>query len=308
MIVMCGCGSLSPDEPARVSVRFRACVPVKSGTETSVDRLDLLVFRAVDGVIDTYASGIGPGAIEADVTAGYSLNWHLVANAPEGVFSGITREEDFLLQNTLLSYNTVAAPVMHASGNKTFSSGEPTISAGLQRYVSKVSIGKVKVSWLEEFAQAPECILETVALLNARGQICWEGTPSASATGIWYNRSGIEVIQDASAPLLVQDPNLVMGTSPVETGTELYAMPNPSENEQMRTRLVLGLRVDGFLQWYPIILPAMRCNTHYRVENLFITGPGAPEPDGVIDRSSIGFNLEIRPWGSNTSDVEFATN
>lgn len=319
MLLLSGCNGL-PSEETRISVRFKTHVQVKSmpDDESSVKRLDLLVFRSVDGVIDTYASCTGQNldGISASVSAGCRLNWYLVANAPEGAFSAITREEDFLSRNTLLSHNTDTTLVMHGEGCKTFSEGDAPLTVYLQRYVSKVSVGSVRASWLDGYATAPECILETVALVNARGQIGWDGAPSSSANGLWYNRSALESLEGTIGNCLVKHPNLSLGVTAVNVGAVLYTMPNPSECSDnasvqpwapRRTRIVLGIRTEGILQWYPIDLPAMQCNTHYRVENLIITGPGAEQPDGAIDRRSISFNIELRPWGSNTSNVEFGT-
>ncbi len=321
LLLLSGCKGLPVVEETRISVRFKAGVLVKSlpDDEATIERLDLLVFRSLDGIIDTYASSSGSvlDGIEADVTAGCRLNWYLVANAPEGALSGITREEDFLSGNTLLSHTTASTLVMYGSGSGVFSAGAPPTMVQLRRYACKVSIGTLKVSYLEGMASTPQCVLETVALVNARGQIGWGGTPSDSPAGIWYNCSRVDMLEGTPASCLISHPNLSLGTAAADIGTVLYTMPNPSQSADYassmpwtprRTRLVLGLRIDGALQWYPVDLPAMQCNTHYRVENLIITGPGAEQPDGAIDRSSISFNVELRPWGSNISNVDFGTN
>lgn len=320
LLLLSGCKCL-PVEETRISVRFKADIQVKSlpVDESSIKRLDLLAFRSIDGVIDTYASCVGQNldGISAEVSAGYSLNWHLVANAPVGAFSGITREEDFLVRNTLLSHTTDTTLVMHGEGCRTFSAGDAPLMVYLKRYVSKVSVGSVRASWLDGYANAPECILETVTLVNARGQIGWGGVPSASADGLWYNRSALNDLDGTVADCLVRHPNISLGVTAVNVDAVLYTLPNPSECSDnasvqpwapRRTRIVLGIRTEGILQWYPIDLPSMQCNTHYRVEDLIISGPGALQPDGTIDRSSISFNVELRPWVSNTSNVDFGTN
>ena len=306
-------GACSKPQEVRVDVRFLAQqANVKSavqGDGNAVERLDLLVFRSRDGAIDTYSSinGNGLTGISASVTAGCRMNWHLVANAPAGIINGIVNEADFLEMNTLLTHTTANTLVMHGSGTKVFSTGEPATTVSLRRYASKVSLERIAVSWLGEFTVTPPCILETVALLNARGQISMGGTPSASADGIWYNRSGIDPsLSGIAASCLVARPFMSIGSADaVDAGLELYAMPNPSAN--LPTRLVLGIRIDGILQWYPIDLPAMQCNTHYAVRNVYITGPGALEPDGSLDRSSVRFTVELQPWGSRTSNVDFGT-
>ena len=306
-LLVIGSACNKPQEQ-RVSVRFLAQADVKAalqGDDSAVERLDLLVFRSSDGAIDTYASASGR-SIQASVTAGCRMNWHLVANAPAGVFDGIVNETGFLAQSTLLEHTTERTLVMHSSGSKVFTSGEPAATVILERYASKVSVGQLAVSWLEDFAVTPPCILETVALVNARGQISWEGTPSASEGGVWYNRSGIDPLNGIIGSCLVAHPNLTISSADaVDVGEQLYAMPNPSAS--MPTRLVLGIRIDGILQWYPIDLPPMECNTHYSARKVFITGPGALQPDGNLDRSSISFTVELQAWGSQTNNVDFGT-
>lgn len=301
-------GACTKPQEQRVSVRFLAQADVKAalqGDDSDVERLDLLVFRSSDGAIDTYASGSGR-SIQASVTAGCSMNWYLVANAPAGAFDGIVNEAGFRAQNTLLEHTSERTLVMHGAGSKVFTSGEPAATVILERYASKVSVGQLAVSWLDDFAVTPPCILETVALVNARGQISWEGTPSASEGGVWYNRSGIDLLTGIVGSCLVAHPNLSIGSADaVDVGEQLYAMPNPSAS--IPTRLVLGIRIDDILQWYPIDLPPMECNTHYSAKNVYITGPGALEPDGNLDRSSISFTVELQPWGNQTSNVDFGT-
>lgn len=304
---MLALASCTKPDAERVSVSFIARADVKAPLQSddALERLDLLVFRSLDGAIDTYASG-GGHSIRASVTAGYRMNWHLVANAPAGAFDSVVNEEGFLARNTLLEHTTESTLVMHGSGTKVFNSGESPTTVVMQRYASKVSVERVAVSWLGEFAYTPPCILETVALVNARGQISWEGTPSASSDGLWYNRSGIDALSGIVASCLVAHPNIsIASADAVDVGTELYAMPNPSASEP--TRLVLGMRIDGILQWYPIDLPPMQSNTHYSAKNVYITGPGALEPGGDLDRRSISFTVELQPWGSETSNVDFGT-
>lgn len=307
LAAMLALGACSKPDEERVSVSFLARADVKAALQNddALERLDLLVFRSSDGAIDTYASASGH-SIKASVTASCNMNWHLVANAPAGAFDGIVKEADFLERNTLLEHTTENTLVMHGSGTKVFNSGESPTTVVMQRYASKVSVERVAVIWLGEFVDTPPCILETVALVNARGQISWEGTPSASAGGLWYNRSGIDGLSGIVASCLVAHPNLSIASADgVNVGTALYAMPNPSAIEP--TRLVLGMRIDGILQWYPIDLPPMQSNTHYSAKNVFITGPGAPEPNGDLDRMSISFTVELQPWGSQTSNVDFGT-
>ena len=316
-LAIAACGR--PENAQKANVRFLASedAAVKGGAVgndgSDVQRLDLLAFRSSDAMIDSYASSHG-STLAAEVTAGCPLEWFMVANAPEGMFDGIVHKEEFMALRTTLSHSASGTLVMHGEGTGIFGAGGASVPVLLSRYASKVSIGRIAVTWLEDFAVTPGCTLETIALINARGDMPMSGIQSEN--GLWYNCSSVDSgLPVTVAPCLISSPGLpIGGAAPVSIGTELYAMPNPSTSQDdanvqpwspRQTRIAIGLRIDGVLQWYRIDLPAMQGNTHYRIENVYITGPGASVPDLGTDRVNLDFSVALRPWGSETSNVDF---
>lgn len=324
-------GALSPAAQAEsVDVSFRASLPstkgAVSGEGDAVRRLDLVVFRHADGELDYkgYAEDAeGVSSICATVTANRSLDWWIVANAPASLLDGVTDEESFLANVTLLSHTTSATMVMHASGTDTFTELYHSISATLYRYTCKVSVQGVSVRYLDSFGAVPSCILETVALVNARGQCPLDGTPSGASSGSWYNCSEIDgALTGIAADCLVASPSLAIGSSAkAALSVELYCMPNPSTAADnaatdaaasrswapRATRIVLGLRIGGVLQWYPIDLPSMVGNRHYVVSDVVINGPGTSAPDMGVDYASVSYGVSIQTWESENHNVGFGT-
>lgn len=304
--------------PIRVPVRFDV---VSRGTETrgavsgagdAVGSLDLLVFRASDGMLDTYKRlTTGALTVEAEVTSGRSMHWWIIANAPSGVLSVFQEESVFLSALTRLEDTGSTAMVMHAEGTKTFTASANSVSSALVRYASKVSIKDVTVEWLDDFAYTPSCRLQTVALVNAVGTTPYSGTPTApAASGAWFNRSSVETtLTTAQKAFLVWDAGQnIPSSATVTPDVELYAMPNPCTTElwatdtpwsPRRTRIAVELVIDGASNWYSVELPAMEGNTHYQVRNLIIRGPGMSAPDNALERSSVSFTVDVVDWDDN---------
>ena len=333
LILNTGCGKTgdegAADGDSRIAVSFVTLpVPTKAGAvtdagEVAVNSLDLLAFRTDSGLLDCYAhaSGTGTTTVNARVTAGESLDWYIIANAPaSAALSSFSSRSSFLAARTTLSQTTASTMVMHANGTMTFpknTTGAPieVDDIELSRYACKVSVSNIKVKWLEAFDTAPSCTLDRAVLTNARGDCAWSGTPSALTGDLWYNCSTDATPEGFLGSLLSWDGPLAMNASGVNTDVVLYTMSNASEGNgyatdtpwaPRRTRLCLRLTIGGIQQWYPIDLPAMQGNRHYVVSELVINGPGTLQPDMSVERTTVEFRVSIAPWGENTiNDVGF---
>lgn len=294
-------------EPPRSVVRFRAAEALtRAGSgDSAVSSLDLLVFRAADGRLDAASRAEGGDGVSASVSRGVPLRWHLIANIPEGRLSGVSREDGLSGTHLLLSDCTPGALPMHASGTITVTGDGAAVEAALERYVCKVSVNSLELSWPEASGTAPQAALGTVALINAVGSVPVTGIPSAGP--LWYNRLEADPdLPDSVRPLLTADGSLP---------AVMYAMPNPTDNavdsaseplwSPRNTRVALGVRIDGILNWYRVTLPAMRGNTHYVIDRLTVLGPGAPGPDYPAERNAVGFEMSIEPWTEGTEEAVF---
>ena len=333
LVLLAGCNKsgdkVAADKDTRVAVSFVTLpVQTKAGAvtdagEVAVSSLDLLAFRSDGGLLDCYAhaDGAGTTTVSAKVTAGESLDWYLVANAPaSAALSSFSTREAFLAAKTTLSQTTASTMVMHANGTTTFpknTSGTPIEVDGIEliRYACKVSVSRIAVEWLNDFDTAPSCVLDRAILVNARGDCAWSGTPSALVSDLWYNCSTDATPAGFLGSLLSWSGSAALSASGTTTSVVLYSMPNASAGDQKaedtpwaprRTRLCLRLTIGGIPQWYPIDLPAMEGNTHYVVSDLVIKGPGTALPDQGVDRTTVTFNVSVAPWGLNVIDnVDF---
>jgi len=294
-----------------------------AGEGNRVESLDLLVFRASDGMLDTHERVSGnASSVQASVSAGRLVNWYLVANAPEGSLSGFRKEAHFLSAPTLLEHSSENTLVLYAAGRAVFTEGNHSVDAFLVRYASKISVRKVTVDWPEAFLTDTPCVLKTVAVLNAAGSTPYSGIPEAlppGEGGVWFNRSTV----DASLPagvkeFLVWDTGkAIPSATPVSCGIELYAMPNPCTEDLWasdvpwsvrRTRIALELTAGGCSNWYSIDLPSMEGNTHYCLQEVVIKGPGMGNPDEELVRTPIEFQVSVLPWSDNAVSPEFPVN
>lgn len=320
LLIAAACGKGPDQAPDRVSVSFEALPPaisksLSSEAEDRVETLDLLVFRADDGLLDAHARSSSSLRVGSAVTAGIRLRWYVIANAPAAALDGYANEAEFLDGETFLGES--ASLAMHASGQGIFSAGENRSIQGilLHRYACKVSVTELNVRWLGAFSQSPPCTLDEVALVNVRGSCPWSGTPTAEAGDLWYNPSRID-LQDASIQELLvwEGPLIIPGPDPVPLHIPLYALPNPSSGEETggggpwsprKTRLCLRLTIDGIQNWYSADLPPMDGNRHYVVTRLVIDGPGSAHPDEELVRTQISYNLQVQDWEDSWNDLSF---
>ena len=305
-------------EGETVSATFSAVRPEPKqyvgGEGDGIASLDLLIFRASDGLLAASARVNGEEEISADVTAGMTMDWYIIANAPDGTFSSFTEEATFLSALTPLTYTSPTSMVMHAEGTTAFTSSTGTVEAPLSRYASKVTVNDVSVPWLDSFATAPSCSVERVGLINVVGTAPWSGTPATGS--VWYNRSGFDgTLSAALRSMLLWDDGVTVTAGEAATvGESFFAMPNPITGgdygtpwSERGTRVALELLVGGQANWYMIDLPAMEGNHHYVLNEVVILGPGATAPDLPLDRSSVSFGIEILDWGSDTKNANFGT-
>jgi len=290
-------------EPMPVAACFRTA-NVKSLGHTGNARL--YAFRDQDKLLEAYSMN-DADSIVIKLIQGRSYHLYLTANRPDAT-SHYT-ETDFLMQRSLLEENNLSQPEMFASLHYSVGDDEPILE--LKRYLCKITIGSITVDWLNNLDEGTECLLETIAAVNVRGSVPISGTPDEN--GPWYNCACIE--ESPSADLkekIIWRGSINLSTNPTEIGNSLFTMPNPSKCDDYgqpwtsrRTRIAIEVRINGTSNWYPIDLPPMKCNTDYHINEIVINGPGSPEVDMKIDRTSISFDVRVKPWESSDMTVSF---
>lgn len=283
-----GCVREEPQETVRNTLRVsKRLNPGSAGPE----ELDLYAFRRSDGCLETISSGSGD-SISVNLVKGREYNLYLIGNG-HGIAYGIGDEEEFLQKRIRLEDNDPARPLFFSSAiSYKCLDEEPLI--GLRRYLSRISIKEIRSEWLEDMP----CKVTMIAVVNASGSIPLSGIPDDK--DICYNRAGVmDELSGKIRDMLVWEGEIDIRTSSM-TGLSLYTLPNSS------TRLAIRVAHGSEINWYPVELPVMRCNTDYEIDCVVIKGPGSPGPDQEIDRRSVSFDITVKPWENENIDVDFS--
>lgn len=315
----------------KASVRFRIVTPeteTKASVtpyEARVGSLDLLAFRALDGTLDgepVRAVVVAPATtlttISGDVTSNVALNCYVVANAPDGAFSGITSESAFLAALSRLDHSTSNSLVMVGKSlNMTVTSSDSSEDIEITRLGCKVSVGTVSMSaaYYSGLGASPTVTIGRVVLANVVGSIPYSQVPAAGS--VWYNQRGVLDATGIVADLTeFTSGAAITGSSPVSVNADLYCYPNPTSNSvdssndggtwsARKTRAAIEVIVNGNPEWYPVTLPAMDCNKHYRIKTLTILGPGSTSPDIPVTRTDLAFTVSVNAWSGLDVPIDF---
>ena len=266
------------------------------------DELHLYAFRKDDGCLESVSNGYGD-SISASLISGRKYSLYLLGNfTPEGETGS---ETEFIKRRVRLEEQDVRRPALFSHPLQYGGKGDNS-SFHLKRYLSRISIGEIRCEWLEDIS----CELTMLAIVNAAGSIPLSGIPDDN--DICFNRSGV----DTDLPPGVKEKLVWEGSRDIgsnnDMGISLYCFPNSCDTDcygapwtPRRTRLAIRLSIGGEINWYPLNLPRMECNTNYKIDGIVIKGPGSLEPDMEIDRQSISFDIMIKPWSDETIDMDF---
>lgn len=295
-------------EREEVYIRFSISTHLKSSSETGISTLDLLVFLP-DGALGVYERVSG-SEVASKVLAGTPLNWYLVANAPEGSLSMLEDERDFLAKLSRLGDSD--GFVMRASGTRIFLHDD-TVYAELVRLACKVTLESLAPLFLADSYEGCDVRVTRISLINVVGTCPYSMIPHA---GEWYNMLGMDdELPTGVRKLIDMELDIPLTASGLEGPWSLYCMPNPVDNgvhsglepswSPRNTRLVLELDIDGVKSWYPMDLPAMKCNHEYIFKEVRLLGEGSGHPDIPVARSGVSFEIGVDPWAAESKDVCF---
>lgn len=280
-------------------------------SDDTVESLSVFVYRSATGSLESSVRSEGAVA-QVDVPSDMSLQWHVVANIPEG--ESVSCDTPDELNSSLWKPDSLSAPfAMTGTGSGSFSGGE-SVSVSLRRLVSRVTLQKVTPAFLGTSYKDASVTLTRVFLLNVAGSCPYSGTPSSDVS-LWYNKLTLDAsLPEGIAGGLVKDYSLSLSdASSVTLGTQLYCCPNPIGNgidsstepswSARNTRLIIELSIDGVPNYYPITLPAMSCNTDYVIREAVLLGAGASSPDMPVSRDAMRFSIQVNAWGTDAVDL-----
>lgn len=314
----------------KASVRFRIVTPETKASvtpyEARVGSLDLLAFRALDGTLDgesVRAVVVAPATtlttISGDVTSNVALNCYVVANAPDGAFSGITSESAFLAALSRLDHSTSNSLVMVGKSlNMTVTSSDSSEDIEITRLGCKVTVKQVSMSaaYYSGLGASPVVTIGRVVLVNVVGSIPYSMTPTVGS--VWYNQRGVLDAVGIVADMTEATSGVaITGSSPVDVNVSLYCYPNTINNSVdssndggtwsvRNTRVAVEVIVNGNPEWYPMTIDkVMDCNKEYLVNSLTILGPGSTSPDIPVTRTDLAFTVSVNAWSGLDVPIDF---
>lgn len=277
-------------------VVFSADVRTRSSVtphESDVNTLDILVFRASSGALETSARVTGDHA-GVSVLKGVGYIWYVIANAPEPVTAG--NVSAFLGKRFALTDNSSSSLVMSGRGEGVLDGGEVTVS--LSRLVSRVELGTVSPDYYQDAYADAKVTLSSVYLINAAGDVDVNG--EGIGTTVWYNKGAYSPDSQVDEFLYSRRDESIAGGAVREENLYFYACPDASEG----ARLILEVDVEGNTEYYPVSIGPMAANTSYVIRDVRLLGPGASAPDGDVERASLSFTVTVNPWDDESEDVE----
>lgn len=286
-----------------------------SGPDMKVNTLDVLVFRAASdhsGALDAIGHSTFD-EVTVSVTKGVRLSCRFVANAPEGAFSQVTTEAQFLSAVSLLADNTPTGMLMVGEFEDSFSASGSSPVVDLSFVSSKVVLDSVEPRFAEGYVLSSGITMDRAYLINVNGSLTYSLSPAA--TEVWHNKMQRETdLSSALSVLLEKELNVsVTSSSKKDVGVTLYCYPNTVNNgvtslttplwSPRNTRLVLEITIGGEKNYYPVTLPAMMPGKMYRITDLVLLGFGSPSPDIPVERNAMRFSIDVNDWGETSQDV-----
>lgn len=289
IVLAVSCSGLTDAGPAPAqSISHTRKVPLRLRSSGSRS-LDLCAFRS-DGSLYAHVRREGD-SITAELAAGETMIWWLVADAPEELLETTASLAQLERAKVLLEDNTRESFVMTGYGAGVLTGNTEKV-LNMRRLACKVSVGKLIPSFLgeEEYA-GKRAVLERAFLLNAPSAVFLDGKPSADdMCNVGCLDSGLpRGLSDLVSCDLASN---LEGTAACSLDLSLYCCPNPLGS----TSLVLELSIEGETNYYPISLPPLQSNCEYHVPEVELLGDGSVSPDLPVDRKSVGFTIVVNPW------------
>ena len=253
-----------------------------SDGESSINSWSVLVCTT-DGDVVAYRSGVS-GAAEFDLECSTYLVY-AVANSDVDV-SAMTTSSQLTDAVIPLSDNSLSGGlVMYGSSQVTVVPEGSSISLQMSRLVSKISVDRVRFDFSAEPVLAGKPVtLDAIYLTNVAGS-CSVGAPSAVRD--WLCKMKWE--PSSSSALLRDEVGVAVGEDdPYERTHHFYACENITASDSdsevwcaRYTRLVVECTVDGVKYYYPVSLPGISRNSHYRITDILVKGWGSKNPEKI---------------------------
>ncbi len=266
--------------------------------ESQITSVQIYVFDAAEGIIETYYKGI-TAAMNISCTTG---DKEIVALVNSVEISDIADKADLMSRVTNLSDNSTSAFVMLGSKVESITVNHPNVFINVSRLVARVSIGKIKKEFTVPLYQDGVTSIRRIFLINVVGDMTFQaagnGIDDYEPT-IWYNQS--EFKSDLPDLLSEEVDEVVRGEYDVPHYFYCYPNPNTEENA---TRLVIEAVINRKNFFYSITIPGIKSNHSYHISELTLTRLGTLTPDKCVEIEPVRFQIEVSDWENGIKDLE----
>lgn len=286
-------------ETINLRVLIKSCSSTTKSTtitaenEAAVNKLQVLVFSS-NGTLDAYAKVENQDSLSLECLSGQKSIYAIV-NGPD--LDYIKYKDDLLTLPSYLSDNYTDSFVMW--GTKTMTLSKSTsVSIPISRIVSKVTLSKITrdMSSTPAFRDS-DLVIENIYMINVPGNFYLSGdVPSIWCNPSFNNYSCKDFLVDKVATALPDGESL-------DQKHTFYVYPNLTEKDTdssswspRHTRLVVEVKLDGEVYYYPVTLPEIESNKVYNISELVLTRPGVDTPDLIISKSEVDAALSISEW------------
>lgn len=294
---------------------------VNDESDKALDKVQVMVFNS-QGDLETTSDYVSSGTqLSLSVIPGTKTLW-AVGNLPSECDPDDL--EDLLSQEYLLTANTPSKMLMSERKQVTITQSG-SIQFNLQRLACKIVIEKIVRNFNQAaYAEIP-LYIKKIYLSNVSNL-----ANIAAAAGVPSNfcvqKGVIGNLNAAGKALLVDEglnETLYDGTT-YSTAHTFYAYPNGVTSDSFggdsfnprRTRLIVECEYNGSPCYYPITLPGvvegsrgvLERNKVYRITQLTLLRPGAPNPDEpegeVSSLQTCTFTIQADSWNMGHSYTE----
>ena len=285
-------------KPVEVNVTILGTAPTRATSvtyenESKVNNLQVYVFN--DGKLEDYRDAGAAMTAQLTATSGQRTVWALV-NAP--TIQDVTTESGLKAKVSQLSDNQTDGFVMSGFVTQELKDGG-TVPVTVKRIVSRVSVKKISTDF--QYALAEETLtVDGIYLINvaADNDYAADGTPSQ-----WANKLGHK---DNAYDKYLYDKlssTTVTNKKAYEKEHVFYPYPNPTQDDThdatwspRHTMLVVEVTFQGKKGYYPVVLPVLKRNKTYVIDEMVIRHRPGDEPYKPLETGDATVQITVNDW------------
>lgn len=274
-----------------------------SEDEEKINTLQVFIFNG--DIVDGYGIIANDKSLTLGCTAGPRDVYALV-NVPD--LKSITGKAELLAKVSELS-SDVNDFEMIGSTSETISTDGQKINMGVDRFAARIKVGKVTNALSSPSLQSQTFVLKSMHLTNVASDIDY-GMSGNHTVGKWYNMMCHQASNNCGIVTYDSIGQTITYGKSYSTGHCFYAYPNDEEFSisetwsPRSTMLVLKIQIGSTLYNYPIVLPELKNNRSYEIDEIKITRPGNID-DGAeggmdemkpVEGTDCQFEVKVNPW------------